>query len=133
MSLVGTSAQASGIFRSSHLPVDSKGFVRVNADLRIEGFQNIFAAGDCCSFNPKPLPKAGVFAVREGPILLANITALINGSSNLSNYQPQSNFLTILVSGDKRAIASYRNFAFEGFLAWKLQDFIDLRFMKRFQ
>ena len=131
--LIATSAQASDIFRRSKLPVDAEGFVRVNADLRIEGYENIFAAGDCCHFNPKALPKAGVFAVRQGPILSANIAALIRGTSKLSRYEPQAHFLTILASGKDRAIASYRNFSFEGFLAWKLKNFIDLRFMKRFK
>ncbi len=131
--LIATSAQASDIFRRSNLPVNAAGFVRVNADLRIEGFENIFAAGDCCHFNPKTLPKAGVFAVRQGPVLAANIAALIRGASKLSSYKPQRHFLKILVSGESRAIASYRSFAFEGFLAWKLKNWIDLRFMKRFQ
>lgn len=131
--LIGTSAQASPIFQLSHLPVNQDGFVRVDRNLRIEGFQNIFAAGDCCDFLLRSLPKAGVFAVREGPILFSNIKALIDRSSFLIDYKPQKDFLTIMVSGHKRAIFSYRGFAFEGKFAWWIKNFIDLKFMKRFQ
>lgn len=131
--LVATTAQAPELFQKSNLPTSPEGFVKVNADLRIEGFENIFAAGDCCHFSPAPLAKAGVFAVRQGPVLFANIKRLIEDNSKLTNYTPQKHFLTIMVSGENTAIASYRNFAFEGFFAWKLKNLIDLRFMKRFQ
>ncbi len=131
--LIATTAKAPELFRNSNLPISHEGFVKVNADLRIEGFENIFAAGDCCHFTPAPLAKAGVFAVRQGPILFANIKSLLESHKNLTSYSPQKYFLTIMVSGENTAIASYRGFAFEGYFAWKLKNFIDVRFMKRFQ
>jgi selenide,water dikinase len=129
--LIGTSAQAPEIFRSSSLPTNAAGFVRVNADLRVEGYANLFAVGDCCHFSPEPLVKAGVFAVRQGPVLFRNLAKLIEGSDSLSDYKPQRHFLTIMVSGERRAIASYRGLAFDGWLAWKLKDLIDRRFHYR--
>lgn len=130
---VGTSAQAPEVFRHSGLPVSKDGFVTVDENLLVSGLKNIFAAGDCCFFLPRPLPKAGVFAVRQGPVLAANITALILNQSALTKYFPQSPFLTILVSGDNKAIAAYKNFVFQGRWAWRLKDYIDRKFMKRFQ
>lgn len=129
---VGTSAQAPDIFKLSGLPVNESGFVTVDENLLVSGLKNIFAAGDCCHFTPRPLPKAGVFAVRQGPVLSKNITALIQEQKKLAKYIPQAHFLTILVSGNNKAIASYKKFAFEGRLAWILKDYIDRKFMKRF-
>lgn len=132
VSLIATSAKAPEWFKSSGLPVSSAGFVSVQNQLLVEGQKTLFAVGDCCNFVNQSLPKAGVFAVRQGPILLDNIKSLILRKSNLKSYQPQRKFLTILVSGKKIAIASKGPLAFEGRLAWILKNWIDQRFMKRF-
>ncbi len=130
---IGITAKAPSLFRDSNLPRDEQGFVLVDAKLRVQSFENIFAAGDCCHFAPKNLPKAGVYAVRQGPILLQNIQALLNEKLSMVDYKPQKNFLTILVSGENQGIASYANFAVRGRLAWILKNRIDLKFMTRFQ
>ncbi len=131
--IVSTSAEAPQLFKQSNLPTNQEGFVRINKYLLIEGFDNIFAAGDCCDFEPKSLPKAGVFAVREGPILSQNILHLLTGCKPLKKYEPQNHFLTILVSGTKQAIASRGKLAYRGRLAWWLKYFIDLNFMNRYR
>ncbi len=130
---VSTSAKGSVFFEESQLPVTPEGFVHVKKNLLVEGSQNIFASGDCCHFLSKPLPKAGVFAVREGPILSKNIISLIKNENVLTDYKPQANFLTILVSGKMQAIASYKNFSYEGKFAWLLKNYIDLKFMSCFK
>jgi selenide,water dikinase len=130
---VGVSAQAPEIFRNSNLKVNAGGFVQVNQFLQVLGHENLFAAGDCCEFTPRPLAKAGVFAVREGPILFENIKAKIMNQSQLIEYVPQKHWLSILVSGESKAILCYRNFAIRGRIAWLLKDYIDRRFMRRFQ
>jgi len=132
VSLIATSAQAPEWFKTSGLPVTTSGFICVQKDLLVEGQKNLFAAGDCCEFVLQPLPKAGVFAVRQGPILLENIKSLILRKPNLKSYKPQKDFLTILVSGHRTAIASKGSWSFEGRLAWILKKWIDQRFMKRF-
>lgn len=131
--IVGTSAEAPGLFASSGLPTNQEGFVQINDYLLVDGFENIFAAGDCCNFKSKPLAKAGVFAVREGPILSENIMSLLTDRKSLRMYKPQNHFLTILVSGKKQAIACFGKMAYQGRLAWWLKYFIDLNFMRRFR
>lgn len=131
--LVATSAQVGPIFRNSNLPTNVQGFVRIDDELRIHGYKNIFAAGDCCDFAAAALPKAGVFAVRQGPVLFNNIKAVLAGKTRLKKYKPQKDFLKIMVSGDNHAIANYKNFYLKGWLSWKLKDHIDRRFMRRFQ
>ncbi len=130
---VGVSAQAPELFRKSNLRINDNGFVQVNQFLQVLGQSNLFAAGDCCEFTPLPLAKAGVFAVREGPILFENIKAKILNQTQLKKYIPQKQWLSILVSGEREAILCYRNFAIRGRIAWLLKDYIDRRFMRRFQ
>lgn len=53
---------------------DAAGFVAVDADLRVvDGPGNVFAVGDVAASASDPRPKAGVFAVRQGPVLAANL------------------------------------------------------------
>lgn len=53
---------------------DDEGFVRVNDNLQCEsGPANVFAVGDVSSSVSNPRPKAGVFAVRQGPPLANNL------------------------------------------------------------
>lgn len=131
--LLATTASAPSIFKKSNLPISAAGFIQVDQHLNVCGIKNLFASGDCCEFTSYPLPKAGVFAVREAPIVFKNILTILNNETTLLSYIPQTQFLKILVSGNHQAIATYGKFAFKGWLAWLLKDYIDRRFMKRFQ
>lgn len=127
-----TGARAPSWFRESGLPVDEQGFVRVDPELRVQGFPNLFAAGDCISFDSRPLPKSGVYAVREGPTLTENIRAVAMGNRRLRPYRPQWKTMALLTSGDHRAMMSYGNLNFEGRWVWNLKSRIDRRFMEKF-
>ncbi len=53
---------------------DAAGFVLVDPDLRAAGGPcNVFAVGDVAASANDPRPKAGVFAVRQGPVLAGNL------------------------------------------------------------
>jgi hypothetical protein len=43
----------------------------------------------------------------------------------LDVYEPQANFLALMMTGDGQAIGSYRGIAYTGSLAWKLKNKID--------
>jgi len=64
--------------RDTGFLLSAGGFVCVDRMLRAVGRDDIFAVGDIASFDP-PLPKSGVFAVRAGPALAANIRSLAAG------------------------------------------------------
>jgi selenide, water dikinase len=94
---------------------------------------SIFAAGDCATMTDDPRPRAGVFAVRQGPVLARNLMAAALGKP-LETYRPQGDFLTILRSGKGRAIAGRGRFlALEGRWVWRWKDRIDRNFMALFQ
>jgi selenide,water dikinase len=119
--------------RAAGLPVDERGFLRVGPTLQVEGHPELFAVGDCASLVEHPrTPKAGVYAVREGPILTHNLKALLAGEA-LRRYTPQGDFLALLNLGDGTALGSKWGLSFDGGWVMKLKDWIDRRFMVRFQ
>jgi selenide,water dikinase len=129
-----TGAVSHPLFRASNLPTDDRGFVRVRSTLQLEDHDDIFAVGDCSTLTRHPrTPKAGVYAVRQGPVLTANLRRVLAGGMVLDNYTPQSDFLTLVNTGDGGAIGGKWFLSFEGDWVFKLKDRIDRKFMVRFQ
>ncbi|WP_280986974.1 FAD-dependent oxidoreductase [Fulvimarina endophytica] len=112
------------------LSLDAGGFVEVDKALRSLSHPNVFAAGDVASL-PDPRPKAGVFAVREGPILARNLRAAALGGS-LRSFRPQSDWLNLLSTGDGRAVADKWGISLEGAWVWRWKDWNDRRFVERY-
>jgi selenide,water dikinase len=128
-----TGAASLDLFKGAGVATDAKGFVRVRRTLQLHDHDDVFAVGDCASLDGAPdLPKAGVYAVRQGPVLVANLRARLMGHP-LESYYPQRDFLSLLNLGDGSAIGSKWGVAFEGPWAFRLKDWIDRRFMRRFQ
>ena len=109
---------------------NENGFICVDETLTSKSDPNIFAAGDCAHFHPKPLHKAGVFAVRQAPILLHNLRAAVENKPR-KNYRPQKNYLKLISTGGKSAVADKFGITLDGSLLWKLKDHIDNKFMVR--
>lgn len=128
-----TGAVSHPLFRDSGLPTDERGFVRTRSTLQIEGHDHMFAVGDCATLIDHPAtPKAGVYAVRQGPVLTRNLRAALANRS-LEAYEPQRDFLTLLNLGDGSAVGAKWGKTFQGRWVMVLKDRIDQRFMGRFQ
>jgi pyridine nucleotide-disulfide oxidoreductase family protein len=127
-----TGASAPPLLRALGLPTDGRGFLLTADTLRTTGDGAVFAVGDSGSIVGAPAPKAGVHAVRQGPILWENLRRSLNGAP-LRRYRPQSDFLRLLNAGGGRAIGEWRRLSFEGAWVWHLKDRIDRRFMARYQ
>jgi pyridine nucleotide-disulfide oxidoreductase family protein len=128
-----TGAVAWPLFRESGLPLDDRGFLLIDDALRSVDDPRVFAAGDCGTLASHPdTPKAGVYAVREGPVLWQSLKAALQGGEP-PRYVPQSGFLSILNTGDGRALLDYKGIVSHSRWAWRLKDRIDRRFMERYQ
>jgi selenide,water dikinase len=92
----------------------------------------VFAAGDVASSVEYPRPKAGVIAVRQGPPLGENLRRAIAGQQP-APFVPQIKFLSLISTGDRYAVASLGQLAAQGALLWTLKDWIDRRWMRRYQ
>ena len=122
---------------STDLALDDDGFIAVNATLESTSHQHVFAAGDVANVLKHPRPKAGVFAVRQGPPLDKNIRRALLGKS-LVDFTPQKLFLGLITIGGKSAVLSYGNYAFGGIgpvgeRLWRWKDKIDRKWMKMYQ
>lgn len=120
--------------RHGGLAVSAQGFVQVDEQLRSLSHPEIFAVGDCAHWEagPHALPKAGVIAVRMGPVLSNNLRAALGDAATSKTYRPQRQFLVLLATADGRAIASRGAFGAAGAWAWRWKDLIDRRFIARY-
>lgn len=106
------------------------GFLEVDETLQTS-VSGIFAVGDCAHMSFDPRPKAGVFAVRQAPVLTSNLRRALSGGQLIS-YTPQSDYLKLVSLGGKRAFGERNGWAFSGRLMWWLKNKIDRDFMNQF-
>ncbi|WP_439566168.1 selenide, water dikinase SelD [Gloeocapsopsis crepidinum] len=127
-----TQASAPPWLRASGLATDADGFIQVNDYLQSISHPDVFAAGDIATMIHHPRPKAGVFAVRQGKPLFENLQRSLQQKS-LKPYKPQKQYLSLIGTGDGKAIATRGSFGFgPSQLLWHWKDWIDRRFMERF-
>lgn len=128
--LWATGSQAHPWVKTSSLSVDTQGFVRIRPTLETLSHPDVFAAGDCASWET-PLPKAGVFAVRMGPVLARNIVAKIEGNP-LASFSPQRRYLTLTGTGGRHAVASWSGLGWQGNWVWRWKEHIDRQFIAKY-
>lgn len=126
-----TEAMAAPWPASSGLDCDPRGFIRIGDTLQSLSHPEVFAAGDVAVQVNHPRPRAGVFAVRQGPVLAENLRSAILGEP-LREHRPQEKFLTLLSTGDRSAIGNKGPLSFRGPWVWQWKHWIDTGFMNRF-
>jgi NADH:ubiquinone reductase (H+-translocating) len=125
---------AAPIGKSVGAPTDRAGRVRVNNDLSVPGFPEIFAIGDMVCFKDdtgKELPGVSPAAMQMGRHASKNILLLTRGEATKEfHYFDKGSMATI---GRNKAIADLKFARFGGFFAWLTWLFVHLIFLVGFR
>ena len=101
------------------MPTDDRGYILCDRNLRVRGFDNVWAIGDCADVagpNGMPYPATAQHALKEGEDLARNLDHLFRGF----DLHPCdiSNRGAMAALGGKRAIAKIFGYRLTGILAW---------------
>ena len=128
-----TGAAPLPLLRRSALPTSPDGWLLVDPTLRAVDGAPVWGAGDCVTLRHAPAtPKAGVYAVRAGPILAHNLRAAIEGGRPRP-FLPRREVLALLDTADGRALLRWRQLVLLGRPAWWLKRSIDRRFVDAYR
>lgn len=130
--VLATAAAPPPVLESVDLPKDPRGFLLIRDTLQSTGAAHVFAVGDSGTLADGGAPKAGVHAVRQGPVLWRNLHSFARGEP-LARYAPQPDFLRLLNTGDGKALLDYRGWAVHARWCWRWKHRLDSRFVARFR
>ena len=119
-------------FTDSGLALDERGYVIVDDCMRSVSHAGVFVCGESAAFARHGRLHSGVYAVRQGPLLAANLMSALT-EAGLKAYHPQKHALAILRTGPGQAVAAYRGLTFGGKWVWQWKDRIDRRYVARYR
>ncbi|WP_086616895.1 FAD-dependent oxidoreductase [Erythrobacter tepidarius] len=123
--IAATGSAAPAWVRASGVATDADGFLSIDARHSSLSHPHILAAGDIAARADRTLAHAGVHAVRAGPVLAANLRALLGGKAPQATYRPRRQSLCLINAGDGSAILSYGPLCAEGRWVLALKHAID--------
>ena len=130
--LWATNAVAPEILSRFDYEKDDRGFLVTLPTLQVKSHPHVFAVGDSGTIENTDIDKAGVYAVRQGPILWENLKKALHDRP-LETYRPQTDYLKLINTADGRSIAQFKGRSFYGRWCWWLKDRIDQKFMAMYQ
>ncbi len=130
--LWATNAVAPELLERLDFEKDGRGFLTTTSTLQTKTDGNVFAVGDSGTIEGAVLDKAGVYAVRQGPVLWENLKLAIENRP-LKTYRPQTDYLKLINTANGRSIAQFKGRSFYGLWCWWLKDRIDKKFMAMYQ
>jgi len=126
---------ASPMLKTLGAEQDKTGRVKVNSDLTVPGYPNVFVIGDAAHLedeNGDPLPALAPVAMQQGRFLGK---LLANGDKESGN-RPSFHYTdkgTMATIGRAKAVADIRGLKFSGFFAWLLWSFVHILFLIGFR
>lgn len=130
--LLAAGVRAPRFLRESGLDVAGDGALLVNRRLQAVQHPELFGGGDCIQLKGSALARVGVYAVRQNPLLLNNLLAFF-GHGEFQEFRDISGYLQIINMGDGSGLLLWKGLCVHSHWAFRLKDFIDRRFMRRFQ
>lgn len=132
LTLMVTAGVAPEVITASGLALDDRGYIAVTPTLQSVSHPDVFAAGDVATVMAAPRPKAGVFAVRAGPVLTDNLRRAVL-SAPLTSWRPQRHYLALIGVGGGRAMPIRGGLTLPpSRWAWRLKEAIDRKFIAKF-
>lgn len=132
---VTTTAFGKKLAERTKAQTDKSGRIKVNADLSIPGFPDIFVVGDLAGAtqkNGKPLPGVAQAAIQGGAFAAKTIRARIAGKKVQRAFH-YFNKGDMAVIGRAAAVADIFGFHLSGVIAWFTWLFIHLIYLVEFQ
>jgi selenide,water dikinase len=126
-----TGGSAQPWMRAAGFSTDERGFMLTDNTLRSVSHPNVFAVGDCATVQGHAHAKAGVFAVRAGPTLAANLRAAL-AEGPLAPHESSPRYLALVSTGNRHAVAVWDGWSWEGDWVWRWKDRIDRAFLARY-
>ncbi|HSI72865.1 MAG TPA: FAD-dependent oxidoreductase [Fimbriimonas sp.] len=103
------------------LPLNEKGYIDCDGDLRVRGLSNVWAVGDCATVydaSGKPYAATAQSASRQGPLAAKNILAVLDGKETKRfTFKPLGAYAAI---GRRAAAAEVLGHSVKGFFGWFL-------------
>jgi NADH dehydrogenase FAD-containing subunit len=128
--LWATGTRGPQFFEQAELLTDSRGFVHTDRYLRVLGRKDIFVAGDSALVEGyEKLERIGVHAVKQGPVLLKNLVARINGREPTHTFKPYPISPIIISTGTRAAWWVAGRFWFRNSMALGLKHHIDRKWI----
>jgi len=115
--------------RNNKIKIDRKGRVKVNNNLALDGYENVYVIGDFAAFadaNKKQLPGTAPVAMQQGIYAAKHI---------LGKAAPEFKYFnkgSLAVIGRNAAVADFGKFRFAGFFAWVLWIFVHIGYLVGF-
>ncbi len=109
--------------------------IKIDPNLKVEGYENIFAIGDIAALisenTPKGHPQVAQPAIQQGKYLGDSLLKII-GNKPLKpfKYTDKGSLATV---GKRRAVADLGKFKFAGYVAWLLWSFVHLMSISGFR
>ena len=126
--LLATPAAPQPWLRNAGLPVDQRGFLLVDDTLRSVANPDVFAAGDCATFRSQPLPRSGVYSVRQGETLAASLRNMARGEAPVA-FRPQRHALVLVSCGRRYALAHRSSWSAQGRWVWWWKNHLDRKWI----
>jgi NADH:quinone reductase (non-electrogenic) len=110
---------------SLNVPLDERGRVRVDEQLRVHGLDAVWAVGDCAAVpDPRkkgagPCPPTAQHAIRQGPLAARNIAAELGMGSTARPFRYRARVAFVNL-GRHKAVGRLGPVKFRGFMAWWL-------------
>ncbi len=109
--------------------------LKTNENLKVIGFNNIYAIGDVSAMitkkTPKGHPQVAQPAIQQGKYLAENILKIINNKPiKPFKYIDKGSLATV---GKRRAVADLGKLKFTGYFAWLLWSFVHLMSISGFK